>query len=363
MSDNQKKNEGTLRVSAADTVFTGDSVTGVDITGSIRTITDAAGRLDTTLIGGNFLEKYNGAITAQQGIITSALDASTRLHLEGSRITEMMSTIVAPTSSIVSGIGLASANIGKLVEAGSIIGNSLDLSRNMLSLSLETIERQQIEINHALRSVTDSGALRALEASSLSISSVMIGSGMDTILRSIPSYSLDTVPEAIETEIEVVREVSEIADEKLPEYEVKLDAMLSEVDPDLVKFRMGAWETLRGKGKDHIGQAASSMRRLVDQLLRTIAPIEKAEKTEYFKNEDSAKDNNGRPTRKARVLAAVNYDQKKAAYILQLTDDLLGAHKNLSAWDHEPIEKDDLVYGIFLVIEGHLIALLAEKKA
>jgi len=61
----------------------------------------------------------------------------------------------------------------------------------------------------------------------------------------------------------------------LSEYQRKLDELLQEVDPGLVEFRLGCWSAFRAKGYDYVGQASSSMRRLVTDVLVHIAPDDK----------------------------------------------------------------------------------------
>lgn len=111
------------------------------------------------------------------------------------------------------------------------------------------------------------------------------------------------------------------------------------------------------------------MRGLVDTLLRTIAPKSEVVKTDYFKNSPNAKTEKGLPTRKAKIYYAVNYDAKRAEHLERLATGLDGLaigldefHQNLSAWDHEPINNDQFVYGSFIAIEGCIIALLSETR-
>jgi len=148
----------------------------------------------------------------------------------------------------------------------------------------------------------------------------------------------------------------------LSEYQRKLDELLQEVDPGLVEFRLGCWSAFRAKGYDYVGQASSSMRRLVTDVLVHIAPDDKVTNTDYFKNSPKAKTRKGEISWGARIFCATNYDKNKAEHLERLATGLLSAYGNLSAWDHTPLKLHDFVYGSFVAIEGYLLSLLSEVK-
>lgn len=75
-----------------------------------------------------------------------------------------------------------------------------------------------------------------------------------------------------------------------------------------------------------------------------------------------ARDRHGKPTRQARVYYVAGYDDKKTSHTERLTKSFLESWDHLSAWDHEPVNEHGFVYGVFIIIEGHLLSLLSEKK-
>lgn len=158
------------------------------------------------------------------------------------------------------------------------------------------------------------------------------------------------------------KEEIQIDDEDTGTHQEKLDRILSKINSELVGYRKGCWEAFDKRGEDYIGQSSSSMRRLVDSVLRIVAPKEEVEKTRYFQDNKEAKTDKGLPTRKARIYCALSYDDKnkKSERIMKLTKGFLEAYDNLTAWDHVPIKEYDFVHGVFIVIEGCLLSLLSE---
>ncbi|MEK7151745.1 MAG: hypothetical protein AAB784_03490 [Patescibacteria group bacterium] len=325
---------------------------------SVRAINNYAAGLSFAIPSENILGSYSNIIESQRSALSSALLIGERFQLGNERVLSFVDDAILPITSVMADIGLASANATKLYGIGSINIDQLNVTQNFSALALETIQTQQSIIHTSLASIENSGALRV--ASEIAPALQVVSSGVSQMLRSLPTFPIDT--EIRLPDLETAREATDITEEDISEHQTKLDDLLNEIDPNLVEFRRGVWQAFNTKGRDYIGHASSSMRRLVDSLLRELAPQEKVEETEFFKTSPKAKDEKGRPTRRARILYAINWDQNKAEHLNRLTNGFLEAYDNLSAWDHHPLNKDGFVHGALIAIEGHLISILTVNE-
>lgn len=328
------------------------------IQGSVRAINNYAAGLSFAIPNESILGNYSNIIESQRSVLDSTLLMGERFRLGNERVLSFVDEAILPITSVMADIGLASANATKLYGIGSINIDQLNVTQNFSALALETIQTQQSIIHTSLASIENSGALRI--ASEIAPALHVVSSGVSQMLRSLPTFPIDT--EIRLPDWETAREATDITEEDISEHQTKLDDLLNEIDPSLVEFRRGVWQAFNTKGKDYVGHASSSMRRLVDSLLRELAPQEKVVETEFFKTSPKAKDEKGRPTRRARILYAINWDQNKAVHLSRLTNGFLEAYDNLSAWDHHPLNKDGFVHGALIAIEGHLISILTVNE-
>lgn len=270
---------------------------------------------------------------------------------------DKINSILSPMSGAIVDLGLNIANASKLYEGGILkLDNFLNLQK-LSSVSFDTIKEQQELLLSNLEVARGSFEHLFVDPSTPYIS--MMATGLDMATRAIPTF-----PSEIKFPmLEIIRKETFLDTEEISEAQKMLDGMLKKIGhPELIEIRRGCWETFFAKRRDHIRQASSSMRGLVDTFLREIAPKEKVVDTEYFKNSPDAKTEKGQPTRKAKIYYAVNYDQKKAKHLERLTRGFDEFCQNLNAWDHEPLKNEQFVYGSFVAIECCMIQLLSEIR-
>ncbi len=304
----------------------------------------------------NFLKGYTGALELQDNTLHTIFDPNNgQIQLNDSAFSVFASN-TAPVTGAFADLGFLKVNSTNLRESGIITSDQFLQTEKLSNLFLDTLQNQQTYLIPDPK--TGMFTLDILtQTTDFMNATRLVGNGVDMMIRSLPAYPTDiTAPS-----LEVVREIGEIKKGELSEHQKKLDGMLEKVDPEFVKFRRGCWDTFTRKGDDYIGQASSSMRRLVDNILRVLAPDSEVEKTAYFlalpKDENPEKN---KPTRKARIYYAVEYDLERAKHLERLATGFEAAYGNLSAWDHVPLDKDGFVHGAFIAIEGYLISLLSE---
>lgn len=274
------------------------------------------------------------------------------------RVTETYSELLTPLSTAIADIGASTVSLGKLGEVASFNQEYLGATTVFSSLALDSIREQQTIIQNvfATQQVIDTTNFATLISPSIQT----VGQGLSQMIQSLGGISVADIE--VIPELETVRDAAEFEEVELLAHQERLDVLLQAIDPVLVEYRRGAWTAFNTKGEDYIGQASSSMRRVIDNLLRILAPEKEVAESEYFKNGDGAKDKNKRPTRKAKVLFIVNWDDEKAEHLKRLTSGFLVAYDNLSAWDHVPLNKDGFVHGALIAIEGHLLSLLTVNE-
>lgn len=325
--------------------------------GSLATVNEISKGLSVAMPNQELLKGYSNVLDLQKSAFEQVTNLNEILKGSTAQLTNIMSDILAPVSATITEIGLATANASQLFNLEKINESVLLSVQKLSGLCLDTIQEQQRFTLSSLQAIEDSNNLNRF-ISDCAASIQMITNGLDGVIRSIPAFpSVLNLPA-----LEVIRERTFITEGELTEHQEKLDNFLREIDPDLIEFRLGCWGTFRAKGWDYIGQASSSMRRLIDKVLRHIAPDEEVISTEYFKASPEAKTRDGRPTRRARIYCATDYDRKKAKHLKRLATGFLSAYNNLSTWDHKPEKRHDFVYGSFVAVEGYLLSLLSVLK-
>lgn len=328
---------------------------------NIRTINDYSAGLSFAITNQGVFNNFTATLETQRETLSSVLQIGEKFKIETAKLSSLIDDTILPITSTVAEIGLINANTSKLLGIGSINTKQLELAQDFSNLALDTMKLQQDLIHSSFAVVEDSGILKL--ANDVVPAIQVVSSGVSEMARSFPIFPL--FPPDTETalpSLDTARDETELDEEEISEHQTRLDNLLSEIDPSLVDFRKGVWIAFNGKSKDYIGQASSSMRRLVDKLLRELVPPENVEKMKYFKNSPKAKDERGRPTRRAKILYLIKWDEGKAKHLLRLTDGFLVAYDNLSAWEHVPIDKDGFVHGALIAIEGHLISILTTNE-
>jgi len=330
----------------------------LDVQDTLRAVNDYASGLSFALPNEGVLRNYIDIIEIQRDTLSSVLEIGENLKIENEKIVSLLDTVVSPLNGAITEIGLIAANSGKLRSLDLISSKQLQFSNGLSGLALDILQEQQNVVSAEIASMESSGVFKTI--SEIAPALQTISSGVSEIVRSLPTYPIDT--ELVLPELETVRKETEIDEEDVSEHHKRLDALLEQVNPDLIKFRKGAWKVFNRKGDDYVGQASGSMRRLVDTLLREIAPSKKVAKTKFFKISSKAKNDKGRPTRRARVMFAISWDQNKSKRLKRLVNGFLASYDNLPAWNHAPLNKDSFVHGALITIEGYLISLLSENQ-
>lgn len=327
-----------------------------DFNKSISALNEFSTGLSVGMTNPTFFTSYQNVVATQTKTFHDSLILGEQLNSNLTKINSFIETAVAPMSSVIADMGLVAVNTNKLYEIGTISSSMFGNTQTVSNLCLDVIQDQQNFLTSTVQYAQNTGIFQI--KSDLMVSNQIISNGVNTVLRSLSTYPTEiTLPN-----LEKIHETSELTEERLTEHQKKLDEVLTKIDPLLVEYRRGCWDTFRKKGKDYVGQSSSSMRRLVDNLLRTLAPSEKVMEDAFFKCSPLAKDAKGKPTKKARVFHIIKFDHKKAEHLERLTKGFLEAYNNLPAWDHIPLQRDSFVHGVFVTIEGYLISILSEAE-
>jgi len=324
-----------------------------DLANSLATINEVSKGLIMAMPSQKFSDDYRSALELQKSTSEYVYDLGERFTENAILINDVAFNILAPISRTITDIGLATGNATQLFNLGQIDKSAFISAQKLSDLCLDTIKNQQISTLSNLQAIKNLETLNQFVPDSVA-SLEMITNGLEGVMRYSPVFSsVIDLPS-----LEIIREKTSITKEELAEHQKKLDNLLKTIDPDLIEIRSGCWRTFNVKGLDYIGQATSSMRRLVDKVLRLIAPDEEVINTTFFKDSPNGQ-HNGRPTRRARIYCATDYDREQAEHLERLATGLLSASDNLSAWDHEPDKRHDFVQGCFVAIEGYLLSLLS----
>lgn len=324
---------------------------------SLRSVNDYAAGLSFALPIEGILKTYTDIVETQRNTIESALEIGGRLTLVSQNIVSIIDNAVLPLNNTITEIGLVGASASRLHSLGTIDLEQLQFSNQLSGLALDTIQEQQSILSSGIASIEASSTPKTINEIAPGLQT--ISCGVSEMMRALPTYPIGA--EITLPELEVAREDTEVDESCKSEHQARLDTLLEQINPGLVEFRQGAWDSFNGKGVDYVGHASSSMRRLVDTLLREIAPPEAVTKSKYFKDSPKAKDDKGRPTRRARIMFAIKWDQNKSDRLERLSNGFLESYDHLSAWDHVPIKRDSFVHGVLITIEGYLISILSEN--
>lgn len=314
-------------------------ITGLGISGGGVTLGEMANVLNIGMPNKEIFDDYRDILGAQNNILKSVNDMQEKFAPVISKLkvtTDKINSILSPITGTIVDLGLNMANASKLFEDGLIKESNFLNLQKISSISFEAIKEQQSYLIDGFKKVS---AIEGL-IENYPISSIqMMTAGIDTMARATPTFPLNLGLPSLET----IRDNYFFSEPEIIEEQNKLDDVLEKIDPELVEIRRGCWKTFNAKRPDYIRQASSSMRGLVDELLRNIV-------SEKF------------PTRKDRIYYAVDYGSKKALHLERMTKAFLETYDNLSAWDHKPIKNDEFVRGVFITIEGHIISLLSERR-
>jgi len=297
---------------------------------------------------------YNKVLDLQNNVFNSIDILQGKTIITPNQIDKINSAFLSPISGAVVDIGLNATNINKLLNEGTIQSSDFVALQGLSNISLNVIKEQQ---NFLLSNLEKATNLKKFDVGSI-LSTPMVATGLDMVARALPTFPSDVNLSTLDA----VRDRDFLTKPELNKEQERLDNILRKIDPTLTEIRKGCWKTFYQKGPDYIRQASCSMRGLVDTLLRIIAPHDEVVKTDYFEKSFRAKTEKGLPTRKAKIYYVVGYDKKRGKHLQRVVKAFDEAYQNLSGWDHEPIDNDVFVRGVFMIIEGSLLALLSEIR-
>jgi hypothetical protein len=325
---------------------------------SLESIGDFAKGLSISIPNIETLKEYQNILGKQEEATQILMSTANKFKVDIESIKPFLENNIVPMSNALADIGLASANAARLYGEGVINKHQLESTQNFAGLTLGTLEDQQRLMSGYLKSVPGqemfdfgTNALQSLQ---------LVGEGVTEMIRAIPSFPIGQ--EHFFAHLGLRTKIDPFQEDQIESHQKKLDELLIDIDPMLIEYRKGVWVAFKEKHEDYVGQATSSMRRLVDELLRKLAPQSEVAKTEYFQKSPEARSKNNSPTRKAKIYYIMNWDEKKEEHLQRLARGFLEAYDNLSAWDHRPINKDSFVHGVFITLEGYLLSFLAEHK-
>lgn len=328
----------------------------IDLVSQANSINDYASGLSLAIANNT---DYASLVSSQRINLASAIDLGKELNIANEEIISFVSNSVLPLSGAIVEMGAVSANINNLLRDGVISAEQFRLSTDFLGGTLELLHDQQDIFESSLSSIQVTGLLSSVI---VPISSVQaVSGGISEMIRSLPTFPKNI--ERVLPSLEKIRENKTSVKRAVSKHQELLDELLFQIDPKLVMYRGAVWASFNTKDDDYIGQSTSSMRRLVDDLLRVIAPEDRVVETKFFKTNPNARDRNNRPTRLARIKYVVAWDDNKADHLTRLVDGFIDTYGHLPAWDHVPLNNDTFVHGAFITIEGLLISLLSEAKA
>jgi|GEM_PF-1963531 len=324
---------------------------------TIKAVNEVSASLSLGINNKPLLSSYDNLVSSQRSILASIGNLNTGLALNANQVNAVSASIISPLSSAVANVGVLAASVNQNYALGAISQDFLKSAQSIAGTSIYAIKEQQQMVLRGLGGISRKEDLNRLAVDTAPALS-LVSTGINTLTHSVPAFpDFTRLPPSVK---EINKTVADRT--KVVTHQEKLDGILSSINEELVNFRKGCWVTFRKKGDDYIGQAASSMRRLVDALLRAIAPNREVQKTEFFQKNPEARDDKGRPSKKAKIYYVLGYDKNRTERFKRLADSLLKAHENLSAWDHNPTKEDNFVEGVFITVEGCLLSLLSEWK-
>ncbi len=353
--DKEEKKEPELKIDLASRDF---KIPFSETFKGIGSLGEISGALTVGMPAGIF-DGYKGILDSQKEIVKSfgiMVEPIARVAGQVGESFSKINSILAPMAGSVLDMGLVANNANKLLLDGVIGKDGFLEIQKFSSIAFDAFKASQDSL---LIGIANADNLAGLIKNPSIMSIPMTATGLDALTRAMPIFPTEFQFPTLER----IRYEDAFDELEIKKAHKLLDDLLGAIDPKLVEARRGCWETFGRKKSDYVRQASSSMRGLVDTLLRKIAPKDEVVKTDYFRDSPEAKTEKGLPTRKAKIYYAVNYDSKKAERLRNLATGLDEFHQNLSAWDHEPIDNDQFVYGSLITIEGCIIALLSEKRA
>jgi len=306
-----------------------------------------------TINDGIYSKEYSDLLVSNHHLIDSFEASVPKFNLETDQIVDL-SRILTPVSATIANMGGLVVKAEQGLELGALTGSMSGSVKSIFSLNTEILKEQQNHISDGLVAVKGNIAFDTF-LDKIEPATYMISNGLSQIADSFPISILQApviAPSLEEIKKEIYSESDVVKHQKI------LDDILVDIDPLFVEFRRGCWDAFKTKGRDYIGQATSSMRRLVEHLLEKLAPEEEVKKTNYFMINEEAKTEKGRPTRRAKLYYLMGYEKDRAEKIKRLADSLLASYDNLPALDHRPSGRDDFIQGILITIEGLLLSLL-----
>lgn len=248
-----------------------------------------------------------------------------------------------------------------LVESISQVLSTPELMESLRKLSQTTEIVRVLQETFADWKKPISDAMVSLSATSFAYKQYV--EGLSSALGSLPiletlyapTYALANLTESYgafleSTRIEIPTVLPPLEEEKIepePKLESELDEMLNEMNPDYVGMLHGAWKAFYSDNPDKIRQSIVSIRELLNQILRQLAPEAK--------------------TRRERVKAIISSSEEPRNAEVEFIDVMASAiaklSKLLSKVTHINYKHIESVRGILKAAEGIIYFLLVNRKS
>ena len=341
--------ELTTSESAEDNLFLNASALGA----SISAIDEMSKGLSAGIVNSGLLESYSRALTIQSSLHDQLSRVSNEVRLKVDDFNRINSKLLAPVSTAIADIGLSSIASQKLFSLGEVSQNIFATAERMNRVYLDVMNDRQSVVLKGLENIDSVTTLKEFAEQAV-IPTQMIATGISDTLRANYMFPVTTDFD----NLEITRSRIEVTEIEIEQHQQKLDALLILVHPKLVVYGRGAWNAYNSKNNDYVGQSFSSIRRLVDEVLRLIGPDDQVETTDYYKS-GKGKSESNRPTREARMRYALG-DKVEHERVQRLIKHIAIACKDLASNDHNPTDQDSFVYGTLIFTEGLLLSLLGE---
>ncbi|MFA5065605.1 MAG: hypothetical protein WC566_09070 [Dehalococcoidia bacterium] len=144
-----------------------------------------------------------------------------------------------------------------------------------------------------------------------------------------------------------------------------IEVLLSDLDPELERKRLGSWQTFKGKSQDRLSQAMNSMREVLRQLLDKLAPEEDIPKAPWYNKPLKGSTPVTRKMRVRYALAGESLDisQSTLRLIESLSSSVDETYDKLSAESHRLDKGLDVQVEAYLRLSEAIILTLLTARS
>jgi hypothetical protein len=212
---------------------TNSILNSVSFKDSIFAVNELSAGLSVGIANSGFLKSYQDTVKTQTKAFNDSLVLGESFRLEVTKINNFMEATIAPMSGAVAEVGLATLNANKLYEMGIIKASTFESAQKISALCLGVVQEQQTIIASTFDKIQNAKMFESI--SNIMATAQIISSGVNTVVRSLPTYPTETKL----SNLEIVYQSGKITEEELSGHQKTLDRLLLSIDPLLVEYRKG----------------------------------------------------------------------------------------------------------------------------